>query len=83
MTGATQVAHGTERVNPARILILAKAQKKRPPRNKGALQYIFTLDLIVDTVNVTFKITAFSAFIITEMALVRLDLIVYTVNVNL
>ena len=47
------------------------------------LTYIFTLDLMVYTVNVTFKITAFSAFIITEMALVRLDLIVNTVNVKL
>ena len=41
------------------------------------------LDLIVDIVNVTLKITACREFIITEMALVRLDLIVNTVNVNL
>ena len=47
------------------------------------LIYIFTLDLIVDTVNVTFKSTVCRAFIITEMALVRLYLIVNTVNVML
>ena len=40
------------------------------------------LDLIVKTVNVMLKCTALSAFIITEMALVRLDLIVNIVNMK-
>ena len=40
------------------------------------------LDLIVNTVNVMLKITACSAFIITEMTLVRLDFIVNSVNMN-
>ena len=41
------------------------------------------LDFIVNTVNVSLKITSFRAFMITEMTLVRLDLIVNSVNVTL
>jgi len=42
-----------------------------------------SFDLVVNSVNMARKVIASRTFIITEMALVRFDLIVNTVNVNL